>query len=122
MKERFSTLNETLHGGIVVFAIVLIALVLMAVISNIAHAAPFLVCDPQAEVMSYTLEINGILFENIAAEADGSIKYDLAGTADGIYLVKAKAHNMWGESGWSVPFDLAVQRPGAPFGLRLSGP
>lgn len=83
-------------------------------------AAPFLVCDPQAGVISYNLELNGgTAINNIVAEPDGSIKYDLAGIAVGSYIVRAQACNEWDCSGWSVDFPFTKAIPSTPANIRI---
>jgi hypothetical protein len=42
--------------------------------------SPFLVCDPQAGVTYYTITGDSFFTGNIPAQADGSIKKDLAGS------------------------------------------
>ena len=44
---------------------------------GICQAAPFLVCDPQAGVTKYILDIDGVETTTISAQADGSIRYDM---------------------------------------------
>ena len=81
-------------------------------------AAPFLVCDPQVGVISYALEVNGVFTAGLAAETDGSIKYDLAGMSPGPYVFKAQAYGEGGwPSDWSNPFN--VVKPGNPLNLRI---
>ncbi|MCK5602240.1 hypothetical protein KAR91_10235 [Candidatus Pacearchaeota archaeon] len=87
-------------------------------------AAPFLVCDPQAGVISYELEINGTLAAGLSAEPDGSIRYNLVGLADGPYEIRARGRNVWDWSEWSHPADAPLSGtkalPQAPTGLRVS--
>ena len=83
-----------------------------------AYAAPFLVCDPQAGVVGY--EITG-LGEPVTfvAQADGSLKYDLASVNNGTYTLTVAACNMWGCSS-TAPFSFSKQIPAAPVGLRIA--
>lgn len=92
-----------------------------------AHAAPFLVCDPQANVDYYVIT-------GLPAPIDGSrVIPDQTGTfgfrldlgtlpVGGPYTVRAKACNtVWGCSADSSPF--VFSRPaqlGVPVGTRLS--
>lgn len=83
-------------------------------------AAPFLVCDPQAGVISYNLDVNGgAVIYDIPAAPDGYIRYDLAGMAAGAYIFRAQAIGQGGwPSDWSDPFD--TMKPGSPLNLRVS--
>ena len=83
-----------------------------------AYAAPFLVCDPQAGVVGY--EITG-LGEPVTfvAQADGSLKYDLASVNNGTYTLTVAACNMWGCSS-TAPFVFTKVIPTAPVGLKLT--
>jgi hypothetical protein len=86
-------------------------------LSTTAYAAPFLVTDPQAGVVGY--EITG-LGEPVSfvAQADGSLKYDLASVNNGTYTLTVAACNMWGCSS-TAPFGFSKQVPSAPAGLRI---
>ncbi len=39
--------------------------------------AVFLVCDPQVGIVSYDVEVDGVVVSNIPAESDGSILYNV---------------------------------------------
>ena len=82
-----------------------LAIVSMMFFCNLAIASPFLICDPQDGVETYTIYQDGAeLAQNIIPEEDGSFKYDLSGMAPGAYEFTAKACNVWGCSNASVPF------------------
>lgn len=81
-----------------------------------AWSAPYLICDPQTGVVGYTLA--GITTESIAAQTDGSLKYDLSSIAAGTYNVQVSACNVWGCS-VAVPFVFTKALPTAPAGVRL---
>ena len=100
---------------IVLTATILAAFTLLIVFK--AHAAPFLVTDPQSGVVGY--EITG-LGEPVTfvAQADGSLKYDLASVNNGTYTLTVAACNMWGCSS-TAPFSFSKQIPSAPAGLRI---
>lgn len=87
-------------------------------LSSAAFAAPFIVCDPQEEVIGY--DITGLPGGTVSyiAQADGSLKYDLAAVPNGTYELTVAACNMWGCSS-TVPFVFTKQLPSAPAGLRL---
>lgn len=82
-----------------------------------AMAAPFLVCDPQAGVIGYTL--TGLTEVTVAAQTDGSLRYDLANVANGTYNIQVAACNEWGCSA-NVPFVFTKQVPAAPAGVRIT--
>jgi len=97
--------------------IIAVMAVTMLLFSPMSHADPFLVCDPQAGVTHY--EITGDITDTVTAEPDGSIKRDMAGTADGTYNIDVKACNLWGCSDPS-PFGFSKSQCGAPAGIGLS--
>lgn len=84
------------------------------------HAA-YLVCDPQAGVTEYELNIDGTILTGITAEADGSIHYAMDAWVGGTHNLLARCKNMWG---WSVltpdPFVFNADVPGAPSGFGFS--
>lgn len=103
---------------LVFIGIVLVSVVLM--VAFVCYAGPFLVCDPQAGVTSYELEIDGaVVASNISAEADGSVRYDMAGTANGSYNLRLRCSNPWGVSEWSDPLAVIVQVCGPPENLSI---
>lgn len=97
----------------------LLALIFIFTFTGWAFAAPFLVCDPQTGVDKYILEINTVEMPEFVAEPDGSMKYDLAGLAEGDFVVRLKAGNVWGWSTYSVPLDFTKALPQTPMGLRV---
>ena len=81
--------------------------------------APFLVCDPQAGVISYNLDVDGAIVTGISAQPDGSIHYDLVGMVVGPHSFKAQAIGQGGwPSDWSDPFNTV--KPENPLNLRVS--
>jgi hypothetical protein len=101
--------------------LLLTLLVLVCAVS--AHAAPFLVCDPQENVDEYVVTIDGV--ETVVPYAtagfdDGefAVLMDLEGIADGDHAVTVKAQNVWGESS-TVPFAFLRILPGEPGGIDL---
>lgn len=97
-----------------------LAILLVCLMPVVALASPFLTCDPQAGVTSYEIELNGaVLATDVAAEADGSLRYDLDGIQAGALDFRARCKNAtWPDwSGWSVP--LSVTKPGVPAGLGV---
>ena len=99
---------------------ILFIVVALAFMVGTAFASPFLVCDPQAGVVTYDVEMDSVLIaEDHPAEADGSIRYDMAGTTDGEHTVRIKAENVWGEA-WSDPFVFTKTAPLPPQLIKLS--
>ncbi len=97
----------------------LVALLLVLAFSVTVFAAPFLICDPQAGVISYNLDIDGAVINGILSQPDGSIYYNLAGMSAGPHIFKAQAIGQGGwPSDWSDPFD--TTKPNSPLNLRVS--
>jgi len=85
-------------------------------------ATPFLICDPQAGITQYTVEVKQgaavIETATFASQADGSAKWDLAKYAVGSYSFRLKAADAKGWwSDFSVPFD--ATKGGIPGGARI---
>ena len=51
-------------------------------------AAPFLICDPQAGIISYNLDVDGAIISGIPAQPDGSIHWDLAHMSSGPHVFR----------------------------------
>ena len=87
----------------------------------LAFGAPFLVCDPNPGATGIILEVNGVEMPEFTAEADGSLKQDLAGYEVGDFTVRAKANfDSWGWSEYSVPFNFTKPALQSPLNLRAS--
>ncbi len=104
---------------------VLIAAIALAIlVPGLAAASPFLVCDPQAGVTHYQLTGPAWIANPVAAQADGSIRMDVAPSAIGTTSLTVKACKtdaVWGEScSDAVPFAYDRPSPAAtPDRLRL---
>lgn len=87
------------------------------------EASPFLVCDPQAGVLEYQVEIRDgvtVVMGGIQpAEADTTCRFDLEGIPNGVYNAFMKAGNLWGWSDWSQPYGFVVERCGQPTGILI---
>ena len=94
------------------------AVFMVLFVTGFAWGAPFLACDPQEGVVGYTL--TGLTDKTIAAQPDGSLKYDLAPLANGSYSVTVAACNVWGCSEPAAPFPVVKKVPVAPVGLRIT--
>lgn len=92
--------------------IFLIALIIGLFVS-VAGAAPFLVCDPQENVDSYIVIIDG---QN--SETQYPLHYDLQELQRGNHTVEVKAKNIWGESE-SSKIIFWSGAPDAPTNLRI---
>ena len=82
-----------------------------------AHASPYLVCDPQSGVQTYQLSgPSWVPTTPISAQADGSIRFDVASAVVGnnSLTVKAcKSDPVWGsQCSSATPFSFL--RPSAP--------
>jgi hypothetical protein len=87
-----------------------------------SHAQPYLVCDPQAGVATYQFTGQpSPLPATTTAQADGSLKLDMATCPVGTYTIQVKACSaVWGCSTAS-PFTFS--RPSAvvpPLNLKLT--
>jgi hypothetical protein len=74
---------------------------LVLLLAGTAFGAPYLVSDPQEGVVGYEIKGLGNTVTYIA-QADGSLKYDLATLPAGDYAATIAACNIWG-CGDSVP-------------------
>ena len=87
-------------------------------------ANPFLVCDPQAGVTSYKLTGPAWVPTSVTAQADGSIKMDVAAANVGSNSLTLKAcvtDPLWGEAcSAAVPFVFTrPSTPGTPVNTKL---
>jgi hypothetical protein len=97
-------------------AFLVVAIMLMA---GVACAEPFLVCDPQAGVETYTVYKDAVVFAaDVPAVPDGSLRLDLVGVTPGVYAWTATAKNVWATSELSEVY-LSPGQPSAPQNLRL---
>jgi hypothetical protein len=91
--------------------------IIFVLIATTVFATPFLVSDPQSGVTSY--QITGWSETNVVAQADGSLRMDVADAVQGTtYNLTIAACNVWGCS-TTVPFVLQKKLPSAPSQLRL---
>ena len=105
-----------------IIKLICFGLISLLVLAGISHASPFLVCDPQAGVVSYEVEIrdngNVAMVGIVAAEPDTTLRYDLAGITNGVYTAYVKAGNLWGWSDAST-FGFIVEICSPPANLRI---
>ena len=87
-----------------------------------AWAAPFLVCNPQENVTSYLVTMDGVE-EEIPAYSMGDdttiLHFDLAGITDGDHNCEVKSKNVWGVSE-PLPFSFNKAIPDSPSVLEIS--
>lgn len=79
-------------------------------------AAPFVVCDPQKGVTHYRVTGPAWVTANVTAQADGSIKMDIASAALGVNAITVSAcisDSVWGER-CSIPVPFEFTRPLPP--------
>lgn len=102
---------------------ILIVLCCSILLASMAVAAPFLVCDPQTDVTSYVLSLDGSEPWEVPAQDMGDnttrLHYDLVGLLDGNHTGTVAAKNVWGESE-PVPFGFRKTVPESPSALTLS--
>ena len=94
---------------------ILLAVAILLVAAS-AYAAPFLVSDPQANTETY--EITGAIAAVVAAQPDGSLRYDLSAIPAGSYSIQVAACvGVW----CSDPSPFAFTRPEllGPANIRL---
>ena len=90
-----------------------------------AWAQPFLVCDSQSGVTSYTLTGPSWVPTTVPAQTDGSIRMDVAAAVVGSNALTVKACKVdpvWGTQ-CSAAANFTFTRPGAPSpigNIRLS--
>jgi len=87
-----------------------------------AFAAPYLVCDPQTNVTSYIVTLDGTETEVPAQDlGNGTVRlhFDLASVTEGEHHVEVRAKNIWGVSD-PVPFDFTKTLPALPSGFSIS--
>lgn len=89
------------------------------IFANVAQAAPFLVCDPQAGVTHYQITGDPYWTGDIPAQADGSLRTDLATIPTGAHNISVRACNLWGCSS-AVPFSFTKELPVAPANTRIT--
>ena len=97
---------------------ILFLLAMVLLIPSFVWAAQFLVCDLQAGVTKYEIEVNGVVLPEVTAEPDGSLKWSVDHLTPGPYIFRARAV---GAGGWwsdfSDPFD--VNKPGKSGNVRI---
>lgn len=90
--------------------------VCLVFVASICCASPFVVCDPQTGVTHYKVTGAAWIPGNVPAQADGSIKMDIAESPTGtstLNFVACKADTLWGElCSTSSPFSFT--RPAGP--------
>lgn len=83
-------------------------------------ASPFLVSDPAVGVVSYNITGDPFFVSPVVAQADGSLRVDLAGISEGNHSITITASNMWGSS-TPTNFTFGKSIPASPAGVRLVG-
>lgn len=96
----------------------------MLFIPMTALGNPFLVCDPQAGVTNYKLTGPGWIPASVTAQADGSLRMDVAEAnvgANSLTIKACKTDPVWGEQcTTAVPFIFSrPASPDTPSGIKL---
>ena len=89
---------------------------------SLAVAGPFLVCDPQKNVTSYIVVLDGEAQEVVAQDMGDNttrLHFDLAEVSEGSHNATVAAKNIWGESE-PVPFFFESAVPGSACVLGLT--
>lgn len=78
-----------------------------------------LVTDPMAGVASYDIDIDGAVVTGIAAESDGSLRYNVDSLVAGPHVFKVRPT---GEGGWPADWSapLSETKPASATGLRIA--
>lgn len=88
--------------------------------NTLAFAAPFLICDPQADVEKYEVYQDGVeIATDVQAQPDGSLRYDLIDITPGSYEFNAKACDVWGCSALSANPTQSPAPSSPPTGLEM---
>ena len=99
------------------FVLIALATLLMAAP---AIAAPFLVCDPQANTTEMMITFDGVTDIIPYAETSGYVVLkDLAGISSGVHNVEVRAGNIWGLS-LPVPFGFTKTLPSLPSNVDIN--
>ncbi len=100
--------------------VVAIAAFLIIVLLPVSALAWSLVCAPQAGVVFYDIEVNGVVVEtNFAAQLDGSVLYNIDHLSPGpvTFRLLPKDISGWGGTSWSVPF--VAKQPASSSGIGI---
>jgi hypothetical protein len=107
---------------------IILAILSILLSSTVAMSNPFVVCDPQAGVQYYKVTGPAWVASPVTAQADGSIKMDIATSPVGtnsLTFAACKGDAIWGEAcSATVPFSFvrpaAVVAPTLPANIRLT--
>ena len=66
------------------------------------------------QVDMYQVEIDGVPVADVVPNT-----YSVITLADGPHTARVRAHNIWGWSAFSAPFDFTKGVPGAPVNIRI---
>ena len=97
----------------------LILIAMLLLIPTLVFASPFLVCDPQTGIVFYKLTGPAWVPTVVTAQADGSIKMDVAAAAIGITSLTVSACTTspsWPDERCSITVPFTFTRPANPVG------
>ena len=95
----------------------LILIAMLLLFPTMVFAAPFLVCDPQVGVTLYKMTGPAWVPLTVVAQADGSIKMDVASAVIGVTSVTVSAcitDASWPDERCSVAVPFSFTRPANP--------
>ena len=89
----------------------------MVLVPVMAFASPVLVCDPQEGTTYYRITEGDNTIE-VPAQADGSLRMEMAGTSTGLHTFIIQACSVW-ECSETVPFSFTRPVIVKPVGIGL---
>ena len=92
--------------------------VLMVLVPVMAFASPFIVSDAQQGISHYMVIIDGGVVTEVPAQADGSLKVDVATVSTGQHNITIRACSWW-ECSEPVPFVFTRAGIAVPTGIGL---
>jgi hypothetical protein len=95
-----------------------VILIFMFVGIGVVFASPFIHCAPQTGVIGYVITGDAYFPDQIAAQADGSAKIDVATIPVGVHSLQVSACCLWGCSD-KAPLSFTKFIPNAPVGLEI---
>ena len=98
----------------------ILLVVVLLLVATSSYATPYLMCDPQAGVTSYKVTGLSFVTADVPAQADGSIRLDVAQSPVGVNAITVSAcvsDALWGKS-CSASSPFTYTRPSLPVGSK----